>query len=335
MQAARISIIATTVLLLQLLLIWTTKTILANDAAAFSQSTLDLIVSIDRTIKVCAPLIIPAIVYTVVPFRKRNLIGSSTRLSWLSTRNYNRRAVAAAVLICTIMGLSPPDSPRAPATGNPGAPAYAAGTPTENFVTPLPENLTRAATTPGYSNDMMTLPENPVTNSHNTDYNDMFSPLPYVPQPAETLSDDPYSPITNNEIANLALTYMATAADDDATSGSPGDLADGADDEIDEAAMARQADDILNFFEDEDMEQDEFIATSAGSTSYHLPYRATVAKALASSLSDITKFSNLKSLVHYRKFIKDIAIIINNFTDGERTWNVKDIFVDEIEGLNR
>ena len=102
-------------------------------------------------------------------------------------------------------------------------------------------------------------------------------------------------------------------------------LSDGDTDPADDLNADADADADATPPEDSD---DDTYYTSPGS-GYHLPYRAVLTKALLSAVSDIAKFKDIRSLTGYRRFINDLAVVVNNFSDSSRTWNVVDIFIND------
>ena len=49
-------------------------------------------------------------------------------------------------------------------------------------------------------------------------------------------------------------------------------------------------------------------------------------------MSEITKFGNLRNLANYRIFLRDVSVILINFADTERIWNVIDIISKDDAG---
>ena len=68
-------------------------------------------------------------------------------------------------------------------------------------------------------------------------------------------------------------------------------------------------------------------------SSVAVPWRATYTKLLLSAVSEIAKFSNLKSLTLFKKFSQSLTLVVTNFSDVLRTWNVADIFVVGANGI--
>ena len=73
----------------------------------------------------------------------------------------------------------------------------------------------------------------------------------------------------------------------------------------------------------------DYLKLQTSSAGTIMPYRAYMTSNIRRSISDISKLASIKSLVLYKKFLMEITLIINNFSDASRTWNVADIFVED------